>query len=161
LPIDLLARENLELACQRVVLSEENEVLAAPPCGRNDQAVATEKGYSGPDFLSAVIIDAFILRHVYVQLFEIRAKKPQSALGRHDEAVKDSRFAGPRRELAPMITDLCESPFTEQARVEDRNQPTRRPTAATGRLRERIEASAGRAKDVSVEALCSEGAEPL
>lgn len=60
-----------------------------------------------------------------------------------------------------MVTNLGESAFAEQTRVECRNQAFRRPSAAAGRLCERIQALPSGAKDVSVKTLGLEGVEPL
>jgi hypothetical protein len=136
-------------------------VLAAPARAWNDQAIAAKKGDGGPDLLSAVVVDAFILRDVDVQPLEIGPQEPQPALRRDAEAVKGSRPTGSRRELAPMKCNLGQSPFTHKARVKHRNQPFRCPAAATGRRGERVEAPPRRPESFSIKTLGSEGAEPL
>jgi hypothetical protein len=161
LPIDFLVRKDVQPACQGVVLGEDDQVFARPTRARNNETIAPEKGHGCPDFLSATIVDAFILRHVEVQLLEIGAEKSQSALGHNAEAVKHRRPTGPRRELAPVEGNLGQSSFTQQARVERWNQPFRRPTTATGRGRERIEAPARRSKHLPVKPFCFESVELL
>jgi hypothetical protein len=113
LPIDLLARKDLELAVQRVVLGKQDQVLTAPARTRDDQAIAAQERHSSPNLLSAVIVHVCILLHVDIQLLEIGSEKPQSALGRDAEAVKDRRPAGPRCELAPVKGNLGQSTFTQ------------------------------------------------
>jgi hypothetical protein len=161
LPIDLLARKDLEPVRQQVIVWKENKILAAPPRAGNHQPIAAKEGHGSADFLCAAIIDGFILSHIDVKLPEIGTQKTQPPLGRDGEMVEHCCFARQRRQLAPVIADLCESPFAQKARVEDGGVPFGHPTATAGRRSERIEASPRCPEDVAIKALCLEAAQSL